>query len=207
MPVTLDPIPVTGQQSFDSYIADFRDFALRLVNELAISHAYGSRYDPPSAAAARLALIGDALAAHEAIHTGPMAPGDADELTAGVRRLRRAVDACLGGDLLAAAEVLNELLTENHAVPNLHGRPGRPLVLAFHAIGDSPVRSHLGDMAASLAMIIGTGRADRLRRCAADRCDRIFYDTTRNRSRRFCCLACQNRTKTNAYRTRRAEAD
>jgi predicted RNA-binding Zn ribbon-like protein len=58
-------------------------------------------------------------------------------------------------------------------------------------------------MAASLTMIIGTGRAGRLGRCTAHLCDRVFYDTTRNGSRRFCGPACQNRAKSSAYRTRR----
>jgi predicted RNA-binding Zn ribbon-like protein len=203
MPVTIEGIPITGQQSFDGYVADFLGFALRLVNELATGLAYGHAQDPPTDPAVQLAVIDDALADHEAIHTAPMGPDDAAELTAAVHRLRTAVDACMDGEPLDAAQVLNDLLTESRAVPNLHARPGRPLVLAFHSVGDSPVTSHIGDMAASLALIIGTGRAGRLGRCTAERCDRVFYDTTRNGSRRFCGVGCQNRVKATAYRARR----
>ncbi|MFC7714462.1 CGNR zinc finger domain-containing protein [Nonomuraea recticatena] len=35
-------------------------------------------------------------------------------------------------------------------------------------------------------------------------CESVFFDTTRNASRRFCGLSCQNRAKASAYRARRA---
>jgi predicted RNA-binding Zn ribbon-like protein len=52
-------------------------------------------------------------------------------------------------------------------------------------------------------MIIGTGRVERLGRCEASKCDRVFYDTSRNGSRRYCDLSCQNRAKASAFRARR----
>ena len=38
--------------------------------------------------------------------------------------------------------------------------------------------------------------------CAAERCDVVFVDTSKNGSRRFCSTGCQNRVKTAAYRSR-----
>ena len=46
----------------------------------------------------------------------------------------------------------------------------------------------------------------RLARCAADRCDDVLVDLSKNRSRRFCDTSCANRTNVAAYRARRAEA-
>jgi predicted RNA-binding Zn ribbon-like protein len=44
----------------------------------------------------------------------------------------------------------------------------------------------------------------RLRACPGDRCGWLFYDRSRNGSRRWCDMAvCGNRTKTRAYRGRR----
>ncbi|MFC6935784.1 CGNR zinc finger domain-containing protein [Actinomadura yumaensis] len=33
-------------------------------------------------------------------------------------------------------------------------------------------------------------------------CDRVYVDTSRNGTRRFCSTACQNRVKTAAFRAR-----
>ena len=45
--------------------------------------------------------------------------------------------------------------------------------------------------------------AGRLGVCAAERCDRVYVDTSRNATRRFCSTACQSRTKAAAFRARR----
>ena len=54
-------------------------------------------------------------------------------------------------------------------------------------------------------------RADdlgRLRRCAAEDCDAVLVDLSRNRSRRFCDTGnCGNRAHVAAYRARRAAGD
>jgi predicted RNA-binding Zn ribbon-like protein len=40
--------------------------------------------------------------------------------------------------------------------------------------------------------------------CAADDCDNVHVDLSKNRSRRFCGTLCANRTNVAAYRTRHA---
>jgi predicted RNA-binding Zn ribbon-like protein len=45
-----------------------------------------------------------------------------------------------------------------------------------------------------------TDQQDRLGVCAAPRCDRVYVDTSRNATRRFCSTACQNRVKAAAFR-------
>jgi predicted RNA-binding Zn ribbon-like protein len=58
----------------------------------------------------------------------------------------------------------------------------------------------------AFADVIRSGQLDRLRRCAAAQCDDVLVDLSKNRSRRFCSIACANRTNVAAYRTRRAAA-
>jgi predicted RNA-binding Zn ribbon-like protein len=62
---------------------------------------------------------------------------------------------------------------------------------------------------AELVGIVYTARADgswsRLKACRREVCQWLFYDNSRNRSGIWCSMAvCGNRTKTRAYRARRA---
>ncbi|MEU6430232.1 CGNR zinc finger domain-containing protein [Microbispora sp. NPDC046973] len=62
---------------------------------------------------------------------------------------------------------------------------------------------HAADMGTAPAMVIEVGQGKRLGACQAATCSLVFFDTTRNASRRFCDLSCQNRAKASAYRARR----
>ena len=50
--------------------------------------------------------------------------------------------------------------------------------------------------------VIRAGELDRLKDCAADDCDNIVVDLSRNRSKRFCEGGCGNRENVRAYRDR-----
>ena len=52
--------------------------------------------------------------------------------------------------------------------------------------------------------MIGAQNAARFGICVAANCDRVFVDTSKNASRRFCSLVCQNRTKVAAFRARKS---
>ncbi|HEY7050070.1 MAG TPA: CGNR zinc finger domain-containing protein, partial [Jatrophihabitantaceae bacterium] len=55
----------------------------------------------------------------------------------------------------------------------------------------------------AFADLIRTGELDRLRICAADDCDAVLVDLTRNRSRIYCDTGnCGNRQHVAAYRAR-----
>jgi predicted RNA-binding Zn ribbon-like protein len=58
--------------------------------------------------------------------------------------------------------------------------------------------------AIGLAFVIGGELYDRLGVCTAPHCDRVYVDTSRNGSKRFCSTACQNRVKAAAFRERHA---
>jgi predicted RNA-binding Zn ribbon-like protein len=59
--------------------------------------------------------------------------------------------------------------------------------------------------AEAIARLIGTGQAGRLGICNAVDCGRAFLDQSKNASRRFCTITCQNRTKAAAFRSRRSD--
>jgi predicted RNA-binding Zn ribbon-like protein len=72
-----------------------------------------------------------------------------------------------------------------------------------------PAASGVRGAFAALVGIVYTAVADgtwpRLKACRRDVCGWLFYDRSRNRSARWCQMAvCGNRTKTRAYRARRA---
>ena len=72
-----------------------------------------------------------------------------------------------------------------------------------------PARRDVDGALADLVGIVYTAMADgtwsRLKACRRDVCRWLFYDRSRNRSAVWCQMAvCGNRTKTKAYRARRA---
>ena len=86
------------------------------------------------------------------------------------------------------------------------------LVVRFDERGTSilePAATGVRGAFAALVGIVHTASADgtwpRLKACSRDVCGWLFYDRSRNRSARWCQMAvCGNRTKTRAYRARRA---
>jgi predicted RNA-binding Zn ribbon-like protein len=65
----------------------------------------------------------------------------------------------------------------------------------------------LGRAAAQVAELVRAGRWSRLKLCAYDRCGEAFYDTSRNRTRRWHSYEiCGNRSNVAAYRARAASS-
>ena len=103
-----------------------------------------------------------------------------------------------------AAALVNALLREAGALPQLVRHDGWDYHL--HATSpDTPLADRIAvDAAMAFTDVIRTGQLGRLRRCAAEDCDHVHVDLSKNRSRRFCGTACANRVNVAAYRTRRA---
>jgi predicted RNA-binding Zn ribbon-like protein len=101
------------------------------------------------------------------------------------------------------AEV-NAMLVENGALPQLvrHGEWAWHL----HATSaDAPLAARMAvEAAMAMVDVIRAGQLDRLRLCAADDCDNVVVDLSKNRSRRYCDAGCGNRANVAAYRARRA---
>jgi predicted RNA-binding Zn ribbon-like protein len=127
--------------------------------------------------------------------------GSRSELEA-VRDLRPRLRALLTTERDTAAGLVNDLLGEEHALPQLvrHGEHDWHI----HAVAaDAPLATRIG-VEAAMAMV-DVIRADEMARldvCAGEDCDGIVLDLSRNRSRRFCSTACTNRAAVAAYRAR-----
>ncbi|MER5620954.1 CGNR zinc finger domain-containing protein [Streptosporangium sp. NPDC002544] len=177
--------------------------AALLVNRLTATSAHGREVTPPASSAERLAAINkEGVVTDRAPRALTVA--EADRLAGIAARLRPAFGA--GETITEVAAALNDLLVRHAAVPSLRVDPGQPHRLAFHRPDAPLVDAWAADMGTALAMVIGVGQATRLGACQADGCDLVFFDTTRNGSRRFCDLSCQNRAKASAYRARRQAA-
>jgi predicted RNA-binding Zn ribbon-like protein len=104
-------------------------------------------------------------------------------------------------DLDAAAAALNELLAAHPAHPHLAKERGAWRL--HHHPHDAPlVQMWTAICAAGLAEMIGDGEAQRLGTCERTDCGRVYVDVSKNASRRFCSLTCQNRVKVATFRER-----
>ena len=129
--------------------------------------------------------------------------GDEAELAA-VRALRPELRRLWCGDVEEVAAVVNWLLREAGALPQLVRHGDWPWHV--HATDqDAPLADRMAvEAAMGVADLVRAGELDRLRTCARPGCEDVLVDLTRNRSRRFCDEACANREHVAAYRARRA---
>lgn len=128
---------------------------------------------------------------------------DRAELDA-VRRLRPRLARLWELPTDDAAGLVNALLREAGALPQLVKHDGWDYHMHATSAG-APLADRMAvDAAMAFIDVIRTGQLDRLRRCAADDCDNVHVDLSKNRSRRFCGTACANRVNVAAYRTRQA---
>jgi predicted RNA-binding Zn ribbon-like protein len=127
---------------------------------------------------------------------------DTAELTA-VRALRGPLRRLLTADRDIAVEIVNAILAEHRAVPQLVRHDG----FDYHIHAVDPATALADRIAVETAMaMVDLIRADELSRlslCADETCNGVVVDLSRNRSRRFCSVACGNRVAAAAYRARR----
>ncbi len=132
--------------------------------------------------------------------------GDEVEL-ASVRTLRSSLRRLWSPDEDEVVEVVNRLLREADALPQLV----RHDEWAYHVhatAADAPLADRMAvEAAMAVADLVRTGELGRLRTCARPDCDDVLVDLTRNRSRRFCDDTCANREHVAAYRARAAADD
>ncbi|MFE9654127.1 CGNR zinc finger domain-containing protein [Micromonospora sp. NPDC006431] len=102
--------------------------------------------------------------------------------------------------------IVNGLLRESHALPQLIRHDGEPYHL--HAVPrDAPLATRMAvEAAMAMADLVRTGELSRLRLCDHPDCDKVLVDLSKNRSRRFCDTGCGNRAAVSAYRARKAAA-
>lgn len=121
---------------------------------------------------------------------------------AAVRALREQLRELLTADRDTAVVLVNRMLTEHNAVPQLVRHGGEDYHL--HSVGpDAPFVVQVAvETAMAMVDLIRADELSRLAICADDTCDGIVLDLSRNRSRRFCSTTCGNRVAVAAYRSR-----
>ncbi|GAB2755161.1 CGNR zinc finger domain-containing protein [Sinomonas soli] len=129
---------------------------------------------------------------------------DAAEL-AGVRALRSRLRTLWGAAEDEAVDLVNALLREARALPQLVKHDHWDWHL--HATTpQAPLPDRMGTEAAmAFVDVIRSKELDRLRVCAAEDCEAVLIDLTKNRSKRYCDTGnCANRSHVRAYRERKA---
>lgn len=108
-----------------------------------------------------------------------------------------------GADESAVVALINDLLAEGQALPQLVRHDG--FDWHIHATpADAPLAVRMTvEYAMAMIDVVRAKELDRLGYCAADDCDDVVIDLSRNRSKRFCESGCGNRTNVAAYRARR----
>jgi predicted RNA-binding Zn ribbon-like protein len=138
----------------------------------------------------------------EHAYTGSRTHDDA-ELEA-VRALRAPLRRLLTSDRDTAVGIVNAILAEHRAVPQLVRHDG----FDYHLHATDPGTPLADRIAVETAMaMIDVIRADELSRlsvCADATCEGLVLDLSRNRSRRYCSTTCGNRNAVAAYRARKA---
>ncbi len=142
-----------------------------------------------------------------AFHGTAAGPKDVPRLRAHRARLDAIAVSCESGDGEAAIAMLNALLAETGAIPQIVAHDGR----GPHIHVSRPAAPLADRIAAHLAMglaeLVVAGESERVRTCASPSCREVFVDASRNRSRRYCdSKTCGNRLHVAAYRARRAQA-
>jgi predicted RNA-binding Zn ribbon-like protein len=128
---------------------------------------------------------------------------DEAELKA-VRALRPRLRHIWLADADDAVEAVNTLLADAKALPQLvrHGEWSWHL----HATSpDAPLATRMAvEAAMALVDVIRGDELSRLTVCAADDCEDVVVDLSKNRSKRYCDGGCGNRANVAAYRERQA---
>ncbi|MGW6197243.1 CGNR zinc finger domain-containing protein [Kribbella sp. NPDC055110] len=177
-----------GVQATDHLQASLQA-AIALANTFGSTERQGRPAAPPDAAAVDAVLR---------LTTNRPPAVDPADYVAGGKTLYDALGRL--PDVDRAVEVVNALLRETKAAPQLTRDGGAPWHLRFGSPDDAA--GWLAEFATAVAMLLGSDEAERLHRCEAERCDDLFLDSTRNGNQRFCSTACQNRAKVAAHRAR-----
>jgi len=173
---------------------------VELVNELAPGDT-GGDWQPPEGilpAIVKILVVDPPSVAR-------LREGDTPGFLGLARDLRQVFRDLHHGDIDAAASRLNDLLSKYPAHPHLAQEHGQ-WRLHHHPMDIALVPMWSSIYAEGMARMIGAGYGDRFGTCEAPDCGRVFFDLSRNASRRFCSTTCQNRVKAAAFRLRQSSS-
>ncbi|MFE3544349.1 CGNR zinc finger domain-containing protein [Nocardia sp. NPDC059177] len=131
----------------------------------------------------------------------PPTEADLATVTAFLARWRQVV-VCADRPQRAAS--LNVLLAEYASAPRLTDHVGDGWHLHFRDPGVPTDRQIAALITVGTALHLTGLGMDRLGGCAAEGCERVYADTSRNGRQRFCSPACANRSAVRRHRAGRA---
>lgn len=133
-----------------------------------------------------------------------------DASAASVRRVEQRMQELLpllrtlpDGEVDDAVRWVNGALGSIDVEPSLIAHHGAPLHIHWTRSSSTFDDQVVADVLMAIAQELVDHGTDRFGVCSADHCDHLFYDATRNRSRRFCAdQRCASRTHTAQHRAR-----
>lgn len=178
-------------ETLDEEIAVTVDAAIEMANELA---------DDPEGSGERLRAV---LVDHEFQRASSATDAELVAFADRCVPVARIMDALPDLGLEQAVERVNAALEACAIAPSLSAHDGFALHIHWTSTTTPFAHQVAVDFLMALAQTLCDHGTERFGRCAADDCSRLFYDTTKNRSRRFCSdPRCASRTHTAAHRAR-----
>lgn len=187
--------------------ADSLDEEVRVTVEAAISIANELSIDPLDAELELAERVRATLVDQDFLRARTATAAELAELIDRCQPIGRLVNAAPDAELHEIVEGVNHQLQACAIAPALSAHDGFALHIHWTA-AQSPFAHQVAvDLLMALAQTLCDHGATRFGRCGASECERVFFDATKNRSRRFCDdPRCASRTHTAAHRARRAGA-
>jgi predicted RNA-binding Zn ribbon-like protein len=139
-----------------------------------------------------------------------MAERAADADLAPLTRLRAALrtvfEAAADHRTADMVATLNELIARHRPQPSISGHDDADWHLHVSPLEGPVADEYAAGAVMGLTMAFLDLGGDRFGTCAAEGCRRVFLDTSRNRSRRYCSERCATRANVAALRQRRRAA-
>lgn len=154
---------------FDSHIERLLEASASLVNELTDGERRGKPYAAPAGAALATAAAAALPSGGRVTVPAELPAVSAEYLAAAARAMRAAFEAMEDDRPDDAAAVVNRLLAETGARPQLDRDPGEAWQVHFHGANDTYGVGWAAGCATALALAIGSDLAGRLGMCIAPR--------------------------------------
>jgi predicted RNA-binding Zn ribbon-like protein len=130
-------------------------------------------------------------------------PADLEAVAVAFAPVARLARSLPDTDLGTAVAGCNELLAAREVRPSIQTHDGTPIHIHWTERSAPFADQVVTDMVMALAHTLCDTGVDRFGTCGATDCAHLFFDTTRNHSRRFCTdPKCASRTHTAEHRAR-----
>lgn len=143
------------------------------------------------------------LVTHDFVRARAATRADLAELVDRCAPIARLVLDLPAVELEDAVTALNAQLAACAIAPSLSAHDGFPLHVHWTSASAPFAHQVAVDLLMALAQTLCDHGTERFGVCAAEGCEQVFFDATKNRSRRFCAdPRCASRTHTAAHRAR-----